>query len=288
MKKILIPIDFSSAAINALRVGAQLAVRADAGLYLLHVNELFSYMNPVSDYAYTISPDDIERYDQEATERLQNLSAELLSELRFSKLNIQGALRQGRMIQVVREIAADEKIDLIVMGTLGASGWKEAFLGSNTERVIRHTRCPVLVIPETTIELKFKKVLLPSTLQADQKNVFKIVKAWQDLLDFEVEILYLNDPLKANSRSSIELEANRLIEQAGLQKVTLQLYSQTLNEEGTIRAYSAKSNADLIAMGTHQRLGLSHLLFGSMTENTANHADIPVLAVPLGQSINLK
>lgn len=282
MNKILVPIDFSDASINALKLAAQLAVRADASLYLLHINEMAPYVIPVSEYAYTASAAvDVEEYDKAAESRMQNLKAEILGEPRFSKLNIETEVREGLMIPVLRSVNEEEGIDLIVMSTLGASGWKEVFVGSNTERVIRHATCPVLVIPDGVHELKIRRVLVPSTLKPDQKIVFKTAKLWQDLLGFDVQTLYINDPLNAPTLGSIEAEKNRLVEEASLKHVYLHIYGQTLNEEAAILAYAKEAEADLIVMGTHQRHGLSHLMFGSITEDTANHAHVPVLTVPI-------
>ncbi len=281
MKKILVPVDFSDASTNALRVAAQLAVRANASLYLLHVNEMAPYIIPVSEYAYTSSPADLEVYDKEAEERMQNVKAVLLNERRFSQLQVETAVEEGLLTMVVKTVTENEDIDLIVIGTLGASGWKETLVGSNTERVIRHADCPVLVIPEGVRELDIKRVLVPSTLKPDQKGVFKAVKAWQDLLGFEVLTLYINDPLNAATNGSIEAEKKRLVEPAGLSEVYLHLYGPSLNEEVAILEYAAEAKADMIVMSTHQRRGLSHLLFGSITEDTANHAHLPVLAVPI-------
>ena len=67
------------------------------------------------------------------------------------------------MVPVVKKVAEDEFADLIVIGTMAASGWKEMLVGSNTERVIRHAPCPVLVIPAGVQELKIDRVLVPTT-----------------------------------------------------------------------------------------------------------------------------
>ena len=281
MKKILVPVDFSDASTNALRVAAQLAVRANASLYLLHVNERAPYIIPVSEYAYTSAPADLEAYDKEAEERMQNVKAVLLNEPRFSHLQVETGVEEGLLTTVVKTVTENEDIDLIVIGTLGASGWKETLVGSNTERVIRHADCPVLVIPEGVRELNIKRALVPSTLKPDQKGVFKVVKAWQDLLGFEVLALYINDPLNAATNGSIEAEKKRLVEPVGLSEVYLHLYGPSLNEEAAILQYAGEAEADMIVMSTHQRRGLSHLLFGSITEDTANHAHLPVLAVPI-------
>ena len=281
MKKILVPIDFSDASVNALKVACQLALRFDAGLYLLHVNEMIPYVIPVTEYAYTATAVDIETYNKEKYEHIQQLKKNVLREAPYSNLDITVAVEAGVMVPVVKKVAEEEFADLIVMGTLGASGWREVLVGSNTERVIRHAPCPVLVIPEGVRELTVERVLVPTTLKPDQIRVFKTAKAWQEFLGFDVEALYVGDPLNVGAHGNVESEKNRLTEETGLRHVYLHLNTLDVKVEDAIRTYAKQAEADLIIMGTHQRHGLSHLLFGSLTENTANHAHVPVLAVPV-------
>ncbi len=281
MKKILVPIDFSDASVNALKVACQLALRFDAGLNLLHVNEMIPYVIPVTEYAVTSTAVDIEEYDKEVYHRIQKMRDHLLKEARYSKLHIEVAIEAGLMVPVVKKVAEEIFADLIVIGTLGASGWREVLVGSNTERVIRHAPCPVLVIPEGVRELTVERVLVPTTLKPDQLRVFKTAKAWQEFLGFDVEALYVGDPLNAGTHGNVELEKNRLTEEAGLRHVYLHLNTLDVKVEDAIQSYARQAEAGLIIMGTHQRHGLSHLLFGSLTENTANHAHVPILAVPV-------
>lgn len=281
MKKILVPVDFSDTSIHALHAACQLALRTGADLFLLNANEMAAYVVPVSEYAYTASALDVAEYNKTANERIQNLKSGLLSDSRFKHLNIITAVREGLMVPVIREVIEEEGIDLIVMGTLGVSGWKELLIGSNTERVIRYAPCPVLVIPKGIDELKINRVVVPSNLKPDQKNAFKMVKKWQEIFGFEVHALYLNDPLGAMTHVDIEAEKNRQMAAAGLRNVYLHLYGMTIDAEDAIRKYAQQVNADMIIMGTHQPRGLSHLLFGSLTEDTANHSPVPVLSVPV-------
>ena len=281
MQKILVPVDFSDTSVNALKLACQLAIRADADILILHVNETVPYIIPVSEYAYTASAVNIEEYDQELKHRMQTLKADILKESRFKDLRIETAIEAGLMVPVVKKVAEDECSDLIVMGTMGVSGWKEMLIGSNTERVIRHAPCPVLVIPAGIQELKMDRVLVPTTLKPEQIKVFNTTKTWQDLFGFDVEALYVSDPLNASTRAHVETEKNKIIDATGLRHVYLHLKGEAVKEEDAIRAYADEAEADLIIMGTHQRHGLSHLLFGSLTENTANHTHVPVLAVPV-------
>ncbi len=283
MKRILVPVDFSDVSMDALKVAAYLAVQVRANLHIVHVNEMLTYALQMSEYASAASAIDIEEYDRGANDRLQTIKSDLENDFAFSNLSIETTINAGLMIPAVKEIATDENSDLIVIGTTGAHGWKEVWTGSNTEHIIRHSTCPILVVPKGIKELDIKKILVPSTFQPDQLAVFKVVKAWQDLFHFDVVTLYMNDPLNTSNHESVEIEKDRLAEKAGLKDVFLHCRDRVLYEEDTIQAYADEIKADLIVMGTHQRHGLSHLLFGSITEDTANHTHLPVLAVPISK-----
>lgn len=280
MKRILIPVDFSDTSLNALNVACQMAARVDADVYLLHVNEM-SPVVAVSEFDLANSAVNLEEYYKQLRTRMQDLKNNLLEKEAFQQINIHTAIREGRMISVITEMVDEEQIDLIVIGTLGASGWKEALIGSNTERVVRYANCPVLVIPMGTHTFNLERVLVSSTLKPDQKAVFKLVKAWQSLFGFETHIIYVNDPLNTPTHGSIEAEKNRIVEEAGLRNAYLHIFGMTMNGESAIRSYAAEMEADLIFMGTHQRRGISHLLFGSVTEDAVNHTEVPILAVPI-------
>lgn len=103
MKKILVPIDFSDASVNALKVACQLALRFDAGLYLLHVNEMIPYVIPVTEYAYTATAVDIETYNKEKYEHIQQLKKNVLREAPYSNLDITVAVEAGVMVPVVEK-----------------------------------------------------------------------------------------------------------------------------------------------------------------------------------------
>jgi nucleotide-binding universal stress UspA family protein len=281
MKKILVPVDFSDTSINALRIACQLALRSKSAVHIVHVNEMAPNVAPMAEYAYVDTTYGVDAQEDEIQERLDALCAELRAEPEFEALVIESELREGLILPVVREVCREEKIDLIVMGTLGASGIKEVVVGSNTERVIRYAECPVLVVPSGITTFNIRNVLVPSTFKPDQEEVFRTVKAWQDALGFKVESVYLNNPLLVPTDGSIEAEKNRILERVGMKNVLLHISGFTMFEDNAILNHAYEADADLIIMGTHQRRGVSHMLFGSLTEDTANHTHIPVLAVPI-------
>lgn len=281
MKKILVPVDFSSNSKNALRVAASLAAQNGAALELLHANVAAIYSVPLSEYASASVLAEDQGYDESASRLLEREKHALMENPEFAKLKIDTRVEEGYLHACIRDVAEEDEVDLVVMGTKGAAGVNEFLVGSNTEKVIRTAPCPVLAVPESTQNFNLKTVLLPSTLKDDQNGIFRYMAEWQKVFGFNVKVLYLNNPAGFPTDGSAEAAKNRLAEAAGLQKTEVVMVMGSFFEDSTILSVADQYDVDLIAMATHQRQGLSHVFFGSITEDTVNHSDIPVLAVPM-------
>lgn len=279
MKKILVPTDFSENARQALDVAVTIAKKTDAEIVLLHVNEQVGAALPVSEYYYTYDRSIEEKYLNMVHENLEKMLTEVATSLGAD--NIRTAVIGGPFSTIVADIVQTEGIDLIVMGTKGASGLKEFFVGSNTEKIVRIAKCPVLTVHDDKIT-EFKNVVVPTTLETDQKKLFEGLQEWEAIFGCKFYLLYINNPGAYRGDHDIEAREKQLLKATGLKDVEIyKTETFTLNEEQVIFDFAKERNADLIVMGTHQRRGLSHILLGSLTEDTINHAAIPVLAIPL-------
>lgn len=287
MKKILVPVDFSDNAENALFVAADIAVKTGANLELLHVNIASIYAAPLSEFApasgFTLEE---QNYDETATQQLEKIRQDLLGNPEYAGLNVQLRVEDGYLHTSIKNVADEDGADLVVMGTRGASGFNEFLIGSNTEKVIRTSPCPVLAVPAGAEKFDPKVVLMPTTLKTDQASVFHYVAQWKSKFDFLLKVLYMNNPSSLPTDGSAESLKNRFTEAAGLGKTDVIMTTESFFEDTTILSYADQVNADLIIMATHQRQGLSHLVFGSITEDTVNHSHIPVLAVPVNWHYN--
>jgi nucleotide-binding universal stress UspA family protein len=262
-------------------VAASIAAKTGARLQLLHTNTALTYVPPLPEY-YAANPYSALDYGETAAEELYEMKRELVRTPEFQQLELETRVEEGFLFDAIRRVATEEGIDLIVMGTKGSSGVAEFFVGSNTEKVIRTAPCPVLAVPEKSGPLRLDTVALATTLQNEQLPVFQLLARWQEHYPFKVKVLYLNNPADFDRDAEINASLNSFTALTGLRDAEAYVSEHTtLDEEDSIRQFARRHHADLIAMGTHQRQGLSHLLFGSLTEDTANHAAVPVLSVPL-------
>jgi nucleotide-binding universal stress UspA family protein len=281
MKRILVPTDFSPNSQPAIHVAAAMALATGAEVELLHADVSLAYVSPLAEYALS-NEFSAEKYAIDAAEEMATIKHELAQAPDYANLNITTRVESGDLYEVIQRIANEDEADLIIMGTRGASGAEEVFFGSNTEKIIRTAKCPVLSVP-TSIELpiKWHTLVLPTTLLPDQYIVYGFLANLQRIFPFQVKLLYLNNPAQFAPDFDLEAHIQNTMQSIGLKNVSTYTSTSTNNEEAAILEFAQMHHADVIAMGTHQRKGVSHFMFGSITEDTANHAKIPVLSIPV-------
>lgn len=139
--KLLVPIDYSPSASEAMRVAADLARRYDASLTLIHVYQPVAYPFPEGFVLYT--PDQMAGI---LTELQQLLDQSVQFARGEGAPRVEGRLAQGVVDSEIIQTAEQEGYDLVVMGTHGRTGLQHALLGSVAEKVVRRAPCPVLTV----------------------------------------------------------------------------------------------------------------------------------------------
>jgi universal stress protein A len=139
LKKILVPVDFTSCSDKALQYAIPFARQFDAELTLLHVVEAASRM---SDLAVM----EVESLD-DANRALETIHRKLDDVVRSSLV-----VRTGSPGHEIIEAARELKADLIILSTHGRTGLERFFMGSTAEKVVRHAGCPVLIVRENEHE----------------------------------------------------------------------------------------------------------------------------------------
>jgi nucleotide-binding universal stress UspA family protein len=186
----------------------------------------------------------------------------------FSKVSF--SIEQGPVAPVIRQFADDKKPDLLVMGTHGAKGLKEFFVGSNTEKMVRFANVPVFAVRKSVSMSSIKNILYPTALQLNQRDFMKKLKELQQFFGAKLHVLHVNTP----SRFVSDEELEEFAKHYKLTNFTLNLRSNRFEEDG-ILAFAKGKKMDLIAMNTHGRRGISHLVSGSIAEDVVNHITCP-------------
>lgn len=274
MKKILVPTDFSQQAADALDMAYHICKKTNAEIYLIHVVE-----DPIlTSFSVTgeVAIPDVENkiFVVKQIERARKDLAE--SAAKYNDVKIHTKIRIGNPYHNIRDIITEEDFDLVVMGTKGSSGLQEILVGSNTEKVVRHSKCPVLTLHGRPTSYEFKNIVYASGLLEKEDEAINIVKAFQKLFGATIHLVRINTPNNFERDSLVYTNMYNFVKQHNLENYTMQIFNDVTEEEGIIY-FAEKVNADLIAMATHGRTGFAHVLTGSIAEDVVNHSNRPVL-----------
>lgn len=266
MKKILIPCDFSKPAINAYRFALDVAAQSRGTVHLLNVIELpilhDTVLMPVLNFEEAL----LKELKKNAETRFKKITDKYKADgVKVVVKTVFGAV--SRMIQ---DYITKESIDIVVMGSHGASGVREFFLGSNAEKMVRNSSVPVLVTKDY-YKGPIKNIVFPNTLGTeDQEDLVMKVKALQNFFKAHLHLVWINTPLNFTSDSVTNERLEAFAKRFMLKDYTINVFNHTDEERGILE-FSNSIKGDLIAMGTHGRKGISHLVNGSLAEDVVNH-----------------
>ncbi len=276
MKKILVPTDFSKTASVALDVAADIAKKAGSELILLHVVEeaagnSFNAEGQVSegnmmDRLFTL------KLIEKAKKQLEKV----VQDPKYASIEVNGELRVGHAFHGMRTIIAEHKVDLVVMGTSTHTKLEEMLIGTNTEKVVRSAKCPVLTVNKKPASTNFKNIVYATALAKDEEVFSRIVKRSQQLYNSTIHLVRINTPGDFQRDGVAKDAMDKFAKKVGLKNYTINVYNDLNVEEGIIR-YADSVDADMIAMATHGRTGFAHVIAGSVAEDVVSHAKRPVL-----------
>lgn len=275
MKKIIVPVDFSKYSENALKTAASFAKKFNAELIVLHMLELSNVLviNKSSDY--------IQKEAVFYAKLAEKKFDEFLQKDYLKGVTITPIVKQYKVFSEINELAKVKDVDLIIMGSHGATGLKEFFVGSNTEKVVRNSDIPVLVIKGKPVETNFSKVIFASDFSKESIAAFRNAKKFFEVLQTRLQLVYVNTPDRS-FKNSLEMRktVQSFLKAGEFTNYNYEedvLYISDYSVEEGILNYAKANDVDIIAVATHGRKGIAHFLTGSVSEDVANHAERPVI-----------
>jgi len=273
MKKIIVPVDFSEHSEFALEAAAGLAHKFGSELIVLHILELSNAI--ISSASEALNQETI-YYLKLAEQKFETF----LEKPYLEGLKVSPVVKHFKVWSEVNEVSIEHKANLIVMGSQGASGIKEVLIGSNTQKVVRYSDIPVLVIKHNPILMDFENAVFACDFSEDAIPPYLQAKETFKALGITMHLVYVNSP-DGNFRSSTEIDkrvSNFLKKAEGdlVNLETVNVVSDYSIEKGILN-FSNVIGADLIAVATHGRKGLSHFFEGSVSEDITNHSTLPVM-----------
>jgi nucleotide-binding universal stress UspA family protein len=280
MKKILIPTDFSKEANSAASLACDVAKKFNAELVFLHSIEVTSSESINASGA----PSNFDSYADsmlvhESIERAKEEMDKLVKKPMFKDFKVSQVIKIGSPFSHIYE-AVEDGTEFIIMGTKGASGLSEVLIGSNTEKVVRRAKCPVLSVKAETNQTVFESIVLATDMNGHEDKLIACLNKLQSVFDSKIHMVWINTPNNFKPDRVTKTMLRDYAKKYELKNVDVNVYNDVIEEDG-IRHFADEIDAGMIAMSTSSHTGLSRIIRGSIAEDMVNHAKRPVLTVSM-------
>lgn len=274
MNRILVPIDFSKTSEYAAKMATQIAKKSGAEIYLLHMIELPTGIVDMGAGANFSIPESM-LYLRKIKERLMEFKDRFFD----SKTIVHHSILFLHPYEGIVKYAKKINPDIIVMGSRGLSEFDEIIIGSNTEKVVRTSEIPVVVVKKDEPKFRIKNIVFASDFaNEDEKEVLRKVKNFADTFDSKIHLLKVNTPTNFESTYEARTGIHSYISDIDLENYTVNVYNDVSIEKGILH-FSQELDTDLISLCTHGRSGIAHLFTSSVTKNLTKNALKPMLTI---------
>jgi nucleotide-binding universal stress UspA family protein len=278
MKKILFPTDFSATAENAFLYALALSRATGAELTLVHVYEL-------PELGRSLKTTTKEVYEMMEMESLDNFKAAVkklhsvaeshgMGEIEFNQ-----AMIEGEAVYKISRAAAEMQADMVVMGTKGATGLKEIFLGSITTGVIEECHVPVLSIPDgASYSDPIGKVAYLTNYKPEEVKAFESVCNFSGLFNANVVCVHFDISKEEDCGQEMEKWKSQI---AGQQTDVEFLIEKGTNLEDALVQFKVNHHVDIIAVQPRKKNLFTRLFSKSVSKQIAHHIQVPLLTLPV-------
>lgn len=282
MKRIQVPIDFSETSFNALKHGIEIANRLNSDLRIVHVktkksSQLYSQKN----LKETIS--------ENTEDWLQDIIKENKKFFLVPGGKMDYKILEGNVFKEVTNQAKYDDTTLIVMGTHGASGFEDKYIGSNAFRLISASPVPVLAIRPERKWRGINRIVLPIGNRKSSRQKVPAVVGLANLFDAKIYVVGVKEKGYSVLNSRVGIFVKQTIK--FIEKNTKLKTESTILKEGdravTLLAYANSIDADILATGIHHSGNPFENMIKPFANQIINESDCPVLAVPTKEMLSL-
>lgn len=265
MKKIIVPVDFSVASLNALHFATEIAVMSGAEVIIYH-----SYFNmgSVEGSSYSFSRFFKTEAEQQMKVFIHNFRKNKLAQHIVFSIHIDGEMP----LNGIQDLAKDREADFIILGTRGASGLLGRYIGSFASEVILGSSLPVLAIPPDCVYHKPKNVILAFDGKEDYSaETFEPLSNFQQLLSFKLDIVSIQKDKDGTPLLNDERWLPLLVNKVHM------LEGRHIAQR--ISSYVEDKKADWLVVIPRKKSFFEELFQRSVSRELALHNKVPLLAL---------
>jgi len=277
MKNILVPTDFSQNSWNAIQFGLEFFKNSKCNFYLLHVTPITNFFG--EENGMTPNVDVIEKKFVSKAKTDLHLLLKRIKELSPNpNHNFFTLTSSDYFIDAVKSQIQEKNIDLILMGTKGATGIKRAIIGSNTGDLITKVKCPVLVVPEKAIFKQIHEIGFPTDYNIFyQTKILSTISEIAKMFDSYIEIVHV---AKNDEKLTVFQKENKeylndffMDEKHRFHKIT------NRKIESGVQCFVETHHIDMIVMIAKNLNLFQQILFKPTIEEISYHTHIPFLVL---------
>lgn len=275
MKKILVPLDFSKTSQNAFVYALEMAKTFKAELLLLHTFDLPIVDSQAMPINYATLYETIEMANFDHFKEEMPILHSLAEEHKATHITLRHIMMDGELVYNIKKVIQQENIDFVVMGTNGATGWLDSFIGTNTATVISDVSVPVLSVPATA---KFQKIeTIAFTTRFRQKDIEALIKVLMlaKKMHAKVKCLYVKTPKSDVNTDTILRWQSHFEDEEHLQFFVIP--NEDVN--ATIEDFLVDQDIDVLAMLTYKRNFFVELFTTTTTQKLAQSLHTPIIAL---------
>jgi nucleotide-binding universal stress UspA family protein len=275
MKKkltVMVPVDFSPVSFKAIEFLGFLMDKTPIATHLVHVIEVNE-----ADWAGS------EALDLSAIQALEQQARQQFAALRQQvDFTFTSTILHGGLTTSLANYAAQNPIELVIMGTAGAGGWHETLSGSQAQQVVRQARVPVITIHQQASIAPIHNLLWVAdfTETNQPEDAIAAIKTLQQLFGARLHLLQILRQGDQKQEPFILAAMQNFADKHQLQPYELHLHRENQVAAG-VSNFNRDTEMDLVILGTHGHKGLGHLFFGSIAETLVNRCTHPLFTYHL-------
>lgn len=273
MKNIVVGIDFSQNSVNALRHGVAIAIKSNARVHIVWVK--------TPGAATKLGITDEDQLLKKAHAFLDDLITSTKAEA--PHCDVQSVILEGKAYLKLAQYASNLPESLLVVGSHGASGFEEMFVGSNTMKAVGMSKVPILIIGNhVQINCDLTKILLPIDTSFETLQKMKTAIEFAKLFSAQLVLLGIYEKNREDVKHVINIQLNHAIEMCNNANVrysasTLEVHGQV--SKATVK-WAVTEEANLLVVMREEEDDISAFWLGSNTRQLINYAPMPTLVIP--------
>ena len=277
MKKILAPTDFSENATNAIKYAIKLFEKETCVFYLLNTFTPAAYNvgAMVDSYSALRLQEIVKDNSEKNLEMLEDSLKEQFNNPNHSFVRIASF---NLLILEITDVVTREGIDLIVMGTKGATGAKEVFLGTHTTYTIKKVKCPVIAVPSGFVFDPPKEILFPTDYRLSKTN--KHLSLIKEICEKHVSRLNILNAYHGEPLSKDQNNIKDFLDKYFEGNSHLFHIAEDTDLIGAIDNFQVKHKINFLIMIHNRHSFFENMLFRPLINQIAYHTNIPFLVIP--------